>query len=198
MRVLATEPSQEPPWPDDRKIARYLQSLAAQTSDIYRNTIFMADDEIRATRGAKCGFASIPSKADSLPFSPIFSERMFSFPRNSERGHFIGHRRAEAARVRARRSGKRGAEDLIPAVVAKGELDFLPGVRLGINEKLSEIGEQAGVAQRDAIASYQFEKLGDGAANFRHGVEVGRERGEVLADAVELKLLALFAGMEKA
>ena len=64
-----------------------------------------------------------------------------------------------------------GAEDVVPCAGAVDASDFVLRALLAVEQELRKVCEKLGVAHGYAIARDEAEEIGDGAANFGHGVE---------------------------
>jgi hypothetical protein len=90
------------------------------------------------------------------------------------------------------------ADDFFPAEIAASDGLFVLDVFLAEEKKLGEIGEELGVAPGNAIGSDKLEELADDVIDVGGGGEFAGERGELAADAIQLKELLLFAGVDNA
>ena len=93
---------------------------------------------------------------------------------------------------------ERGAEDVVPCAGTVHASDFVLRAFLTVEQELRKIGEKLGVAHGDAIARDETEEIGDGTANFGHGVEFAGDGGELVADLFEFGELHFFARVEEA
>jgi hypothetical protein len=77
--------------------------------------------------------------------------------------------------------------------------DFAADQGDGLEKKLADVGEQGGVARRDAILGDGGEEFAEDVVDVGGGVEVsGKRSGEVPAKAFGFEELALGAGVEDA
>jgi len=91
-----------------------------------------------------------------------------------------------------------GIEGVAPGAKAAGGGHFVLDALLAVEQELGEIGEESGVAGRDAIFGDEFEEASDDVIDVRNGLEFSREGGQLIAEAVKFEELALFAGMKVA
>jgi hypothetical protein len=84
-------------------------------------------------------------------------------------------------------------------VAAVGVDDFVADQGDGLEKKLADVGEQGGVAGRDAVLGDGGEEFAEDVVDIGGGVEVAGERsGDAFAEAFGFEELALGAGVEDA
>jgi len=74
---------------------------------------------------------------------------------------------------------------------------FVTHATLSVEKKLSEIGKEPGVPNRDAVSGDKLEELADNVLDVGNGFEVAGERGEFVADAVQREELLLLVGVKE-
>jgi hypothetical protein len=106
----------------------------------------------------------------------------------------FGQRRGSGAR----RGRVNCAKDFLPATIVLRANRFLPDTALAIEKKLGQIGQEPGVANGDAVGGDKLEKLADNVLDVGDGIEIARERGELIGEVVQFEELLLLAGVEEA
>jgi hypothetical protein len=96
------------------------------------------------------------------------------------------------------RDGEGAAKGLFPGGEALGDGDLVLDGGEAVEEELADVGEDGGVAARDAILREESEESAEDVVDVAGGLEFAGEGGEFGGDAVGFEELALFAGVDEA
>lgn len=97
------------------------------------------------------------------------------------------------------RRRKDAPEERFPGLkVVMSAVDFVFDGREGLEEKLADVGENGGVARRDAIVGHGGPEPAESVIDVGGRLEVAGEGREFRADAVGFEELLLLAGMDEA
>jgi len=118
--------------------------------------------------------------------------------RSGEAGR-IGTLRGAGACLGGSKGGEGIVDEVAPEIVILGVDDFILDFRDGVEKELAEVSEDGGVANRETVLGDGGEELAEDVVDVDGGeVFAGGRRGDLPAELLRFKELALGEGMEDA